>query len=69
VHTGRPVVTPVKSDSDPSGVLVVVYNPLAWTRQEVVRVPVSPAAPGVTYTVQGMSVCQPSTTSQCQSFG
>lgn len=67
VHTGQPVVSSVQSDSDPSGVLVVVYNPLAWTRQEVVRLPVSPAAPGVTYTIQGMTVSPAG--SQCQSYG
>jgi len=33
--------------------LLVVYNPLGWSRQETVRVPVGHTAQGGTYTVQG----------------
>ena len=36
-----------------AGVLVVVYNSLGVSRQEVVRVPVSQPAAGATYNVQG----------------
>lgn len=37
-----------------AGVLVVAYNPLAWARREVVRVPVAHgAAEGVSYRVEG----------------
>lgn len=38
-----------------TGVLVVAYNSLAWSRHEVVQVPVSHVALGVTYSVQGRS--------------
>jgi hypothetical protein len=46
-----------------AGVLVVVYNPLAWPRHEVVRVPVSPLAPGKSYSVEGEHT--PYTASAC----
>jgi hypothetical protein len=45
-------VAAAASNAD-NGLLVVVYNSLAWPRQEWVRVPVAATAGGARYTVQG----------------